>query len=99
VGDKDLTWETPAQRGRVNRYVTVGIKLSDVTVYSSYWEQARNLYGPFECCLLFKSTSSGYNLNTAFINNTTTKKFCYKKCIMVRVCNHLHYLSVDTMFF
>jgi hypothetical protein len=26
VGDKDLTWETPAQRGRVNTYVTVGIK-------------------------------------------------------------------------
>jgi hypothetical protein len=23
VGDKDLTWETPAQRGRVNRYVSL----------------------------------------------------------------------------
>lgn len=32
-----------------------GILLDDVTAYSAYWEQARNLYGPFECCVTMKS--------------------------------------------
>lgn len=41
-----------------NTELDTGIKLSDVTVYSSYWEQARNLYGPFECCKTLKSGNS-----------------------------------------
>ncbi|KAL4239004.1 hypothetical protein ACF0H5_003708 [Mactra antiquata] len=32
-----------------------GIKLDDVTSYSAYWEQTRNLYGPFECAVTMKS--------------------------------------------
>lgn len=41
-----------------NTDLDTGVKLSDVTVYSSYWEQARNLYGPFECCKTMKSGNS-----------------------------------------
>lgn len=40
-----------------------GINLSDVTEYSSYWEQARNLYGPFECCKTLKSGNSDVYVN------------------------------------
>ncbi|WAR18768.1 PYC-like protein [Mya arenaria] len=32
-----------------------GINLDDVSAYSAYWEQARNLYGPFECAVTMKS--------------------------------------------
>ncbi|KAL3872702.1 hypothetical protein ACJMK2_035909 [Sinanodonta woodiana] len=32
-----------------------GIRLEDVSAYSAYWEQTRNLYGPFECCTTMKS--------------------------------------------
>ena len=32
-----------------------GIQLNDVTAYSAYWEQTRNLYGPFECAVTMKS--------------------------------------------
>jgi len=32
-----------------------GISLDDVSAYSAYWEQARQLYGPFECCATMKS--------------------------------------------
>ena len=32
-----------------------GIGLRQVNQYSAYWEQARQLYGPFECCVTMKS--------------------------------------------
>lgn len=32
-----------------------GLQLDDVSAYSSYWEQARNLYAPFECTKTMKS--------------------------------------------
>ncbi|XP_045187264.2 pyruvate carboxylase 1-like isoform X3 [Mercenaria mercenaria] len=32
-----------------------GILLDDVSAYSAYWEQARNLYAPFECAVTMKS--------------------------------------------
>lgn len=32
-----------------------GILLDDVSAYSAYWEQTRNLYAPFECCVTMKS--------------------------------------------
>lgn len=35
-----------------------GIPLSKVNQYSAYWEQARQLYGPFECCSTMKSGNS-----------------------------------------
>ncbi|KAJ8308360.1 hypothetical protein KUTeg_013234 [Tegillarca granosa] len=35
-----------------------GISLSDVSSYSAYWEQTRNLYAPFECCKTMKSGNS-----------------------------------------
>ncbi|CAI9740990.1 pyruvate carboxylase, mitochondrial-like isoform X2 [Octopus vulgaris] len=35
-----------------------GIDLDKVSTYSAYWEQARNLYGPFECCVTMKSGNS-----------------------------------------
>lgn len=35
-----------------------GVKLSNVHQYSAYWERARQLYGPFECCTTMKSGNS-----------------------------------------
>ncbi|BFZ07213.1 hypothetical protein BsWGS_10252 [Bradybaena similaris] len=32
-----------------------GLDLDKVSAYSAYWEQARNLYGPFECTTTMKS--------------------------------------------
>lgn len=32
-----------------------GIDLDTVSKYSAYWEQTRNLYSPFECCVTMKS--------------------------------------------
>lgn len=32
-----------------------GLKLSDISKYSAYWEQTRTLYAPFECTLTMKS--------------------------------------------
>ncbi|KAK3093492.1 hypothetical protein FSP39_016408 [Pinctada imbricata] len=40
-----------------------GIQLSDVTNYSAYWEQTRNLYAPFECCKTLKSGNSDVYIN------------------------------------
>ena len=34
---------------------TVGLTLENVSSYSAYWEQARNLYAPFECTVTMKS--------------------------------------------
>ena len=33
----------------------LGLQLDDVSAYSSYWEQTRNLYAPFECTKTMKS--------------------------------------------
>ena len=35
--------------------MSTGLKLEKVTEYSSYWEQTRNLYAPFECTVTMKS--------------------------------------------
>lgn len=35
-----------------------GISMDDVCNYSAYWEQTRNLYAPFECCVTMKSGNS-----------------------------------------
>lgn len=35
--------------------LATGVELSDVSTYSGYWEQARRLYGPFECTVTMKS--------------------------------------------
>jgi pyruvate carboxylase len=35
-----------------------GVPLSAVHDYSAYWEQARQLYAPFECCVTMKSGNS-----------------------------------------
>lgn len=43
--------------------VVVGVKLSDVSSYSSYWEQARNLYGPFETATTMRSGNSDVYIN------------------------------------
>lgn len=40
-----------------------GLSLSDVTDYSAYWEQTRNLYAPFECCKTLKSGNSDVYIN------------------------------------
>ncbi|XP_064604061.1 pyruvate carboxylase, mitochondrial-like [Liolophura sinensis] len=40
-----------------------GIKLEDVSRYSSYWEQARQLYAPFECCVTMKSGNADVYLH------------------------------------
>ncbi len=36
-------------------FVSQGIGLKQVNQYSAYWEQARQLYGPFECTVTMKS--------------------------------------------
>lgn len=40
-----------------------GISLESVSAYSAYWEQARGLYGPFECAVTMKSGNSDIYLN------------------------------------
>lgn len=35
-----------------------GLSLDSVSAYSAYWEQARGLYGPFECAVTMKSGNS-----------------------------------------
>jgi pyruvate carboxylase len=35
-----------------------GINTSYISQYSAYWEQARQLYGPFECCVTMRSGNS-----------------------------------------
>lgn len=39
-------------------HVTTGVDLKVVNSYSAYWEQARQLYGPFECTVTMKSGNS-----------------------------------------
>jgi len=39
------------------------IDLAAVNQYSAYWEQARRLYGPFECCTTMRSGNSDIYLN------------------------------------
>ena len=39
------------------------IDLAAVNQYSAYWEQARQLYGPFECCTTMRSGNSDIYLN------------------------------------
>jgi len=43
--------------------VRSGIDLGDVSKYSAYWEQARTLYAPFECCVTMKSGNADVYLN------------------------------------
>ncbi|XP_039757417.1 pyruvate carboxylase, mitochondrial isoform X2 [Pararge aegeria] len=40
-----------------------GIPLQTVSEYSAYWEQARTLYGPFECTATMKSGNADVYLN------------------------------------
>ncbi|XP_050404897.1 pyruvate carboxylase, mitochondrial isoform X2 [Patella vulgata] len=40
-----------------------GLKLDNVSAYSAYWEQTRNLYAPFECCVTMKSGNSDIYIN------------------------------------
>jgi pyruvate carboxylase len=40
-----------------------GISLESVSDYSAYWEQARTLYAPFECCVTMKSGNADVYLN------------------------------------
>lgn len=35
--------------------IDTGMKLRHVSEYSAFWEQTRQLYGPFECCATMKS--------------------------------------------
>ncbi|ODM99811.1 Pyruvate carboxylase, mitochondrial [Orchesella cincta] len=39
------------------------LKLEDVSQYSAYWEQTRNLYAPFECCTTMKSGNADVYIN------------------------------------
>ncbi|ESO94166.1 hypothetical protein LOTGIDRAFT_232430 [Lottia gigantea] len=41
-----------------NTQLDTGISLENVSTYSAYWEQTRNLYAPFECCVTMKSGNS-----------------------------------------
>jgi len=40
-----------------------GFRLEDISEYSSYWEQARTLYAPFECCTTMKSGNADVYIN------------------------------------
>jgi len=37
--------------------------LSKISEYSAYWEQARTLYGPFECATTMKSGNADVYMN------------------------------------
>lgn len=39
------------------------MSLNDVSLYSSYWEQTRNLYAPFECATTMKSGNADVYIN------------------------------------
>lgn len=39
------------------------IPLESISDYSAYWEQARTLYAPFECCVTMKSGNADVYLN------------------------------------
>jgi len=41
----------------------VGLDLTRINEYSAYWEQTRQLYAPFECCVTMKSGNSDCYLN------------------------------------
>jgi len=41
----------------------VELDLTRINQYSAYWEQARQLYAPFECCVTMKSGNSDIYLN------------------------------------
>lgn len=43
--------------------IDTGLKLTDVSAYSAYWEQARTLYAPFECTVTMKSGNADVYLN------------------------------------
>lgn len=43
--------------------IDTGIDLSDVSAYSAYWEQTRQLYAPFECTTTMKSGNADVYLN------------------------------------
>jgi len=43
--------------------MTVGLELTRINQYSAYWEQARQLYAPFECTVTMKSGNSDCYLN------------------------------------
>ncbi|XP_046749962.1 pyruvate carboxylase, mitochondrial isoform X2 [Diprion similis] len=40
-----------------------GMKLTDISEYSAYWEQTRTLYAPFECTTTMKSGNADVYLN------------------------------------
>ncbi|XP_048259230.1 pyruvate carboxylase, mitochondrial-like isoform X1 [Haliotis rufescens] len=40
-----------------------GVTLENVSTYSAYWEQTRNLYAPFECCVTMKSGNADIYVN------------------------------------
>lgn len=37
--------------------------MQNISEYSAYWEQARTLYGPFECAVTMKSGNADVYLN------------------------------------
>ena len=37
---------------------SLGINMSNINEYATYWEQTRQLYGPFECSVTLKSGNS-----------------------------------------
>jgi len=50
------------------------VDLPAVNQYSAYWEQARQLYAPFECCTTMRSGNSDIYLNEI------PGVFCYSSC-------------------
>lgn len=63
-------------------HFVAGISLSDVTDYSAYWEQTRNLYAPFECCKTLKSGNSDVYVNQ--IPGLKTINHCLK-CLLTKM--------------
>ena len=47
----------------LSRMVFAGLSLEQVSAYSAYWEQARQLYAPFECCSTMKSGNADVYLH------------------------------------
>lgn len=47
----------------INLKFVLGLDLKDVSAYSAYWEQTRQMYAPFECTTTMKSGNADVYLN------------------------------------
>lgn len=61
--DVPLSWLAWSSIASSNIVIEPGLNLESVSQYSSYWEQTRQLYAPFECCHTMKSGNADVYLH------------------------------------